>query len=345
MDARAYLQARPLDPAGWLAATGASLGKRATPDARDLEVIAAARELAPHDPQVMRADAHLAFAAGDVATGLERTADIALMLPTESDAAYATIAARAEHPAFAEFIARRTAARWAGLNPLLLHACRSQSPLATVVRVASQIYAKQPLSDEVVTCIGERAISAGDMATARTVWLNGSERLPRTIAHVFNGDFELPGAGRLFDWRISVGGEYREGFVTGVRAEGSGARINRLLSVRFNRRPIRSGIALQYLALEPGRYALSYRMRGSTQPPAQLAWAVSCLPGKPGVTVTQSPETTEAAGEDWLRKRSDLVVPPACAGQQLELVVADKLQTLRGLAGELALDDISIVRK
>ena len=346
--ARRYLLKRPFDPAGWLAwsegigATGSAISANAKP------AVAAAAILAPVDPQVLRAQASLALRQGEITVGLERAADLAVMFPLQRSDAFATLMTYRGDAAWLPFLRSRLKSKWPAIDAFLLESCRAGSSLRDLLDVTQQIVSKQPLAEETVTCIGNKAIAEGQVPAAYWLWLNASPGLPAAIGNVFNGDFELPQAGRLFDWRLGAGGEYREGFTIAVRSDNSRGMPSNVLAIRFNGRAIRSAIAQQFLALAPGHYTLTYSLRPEGRVTLNMvAWAVHCV--TPSQNVTKSVEMGVAQRqpgvEGWSTHRQTLDIPAGCDGQILDLDVGSKLQMMQGLQGSVLLDDINIVRQ
>ena len=130
-----YVAQRPLDPAGWLAWAGtrrllvsdAALGGK---------IVDTASSLGPVDPQVLRAQALLAFQQGDVGAGLDRVADLASAFPAEAGDAFAVMRDHAGHRDWAKFWAARLARRWPAADSFLLYSCQSGASLSTLFALA-----------------------------------------------------------------------------------------------------------------------------------------------------------------------------------------------------------------
>jgi hypothetical protein len=340
-----YLLDRPFDPAGWLAWVGsaAPLAGTTAPPALAVKVVDANRTLAPVDPQVLRAQALVALRKGEIAAGLELVADIAALFPAERGDAFTTLGAYLGDAAWSPFLASRLDRGWAQVDAFVLETCNRGAGFGTLIGLVQQIVRKQPLADDVVACVGNRAIAENAVPAAYWVWLNASRAVPRTLGNVFNGDFELAAAGRLFDWRLSAGGEYREGFVATVRSDDTRGQPSKVLAIRFNGRPLRLPIAQQYLALAPGRYALTYQLRtSSADAPASVGWSLKCVP--PTLAPVTGQTVAEQRNGGWISRRQEITIPSGCSGQLLDLEVGNRLQMLQGLQGTILFDDISIVR-
>lgn len=349
-DASRYISKRPFDPVGWLAWAG-TRGLLAKDAALAARVVNAAATLGPVDPQVLRAQALLAFQQGRVDVGLVRMADLAVIFPAEAGDSFAALRAHATHPEWKQFWDAQLLKRWPAVDSFLLHSCQSGAPLATLFAIAQPAVSKQPLTDATVKCIGNKAISEGRVPAAHWLWINAMQTSPRSLGNVFNGDFEQLVTGHLFDWRFAPGGEYREGFAATVsRDDSSSTRSrnqtnsdNHVLSIRFNGRALTLPIAQQYLALTPGRYALTYRSSESGAiVPGTVKWTIRCVPAAATPILGVVRSAPALAG--WTTNTIDVIIPEACTGQLLDLEAGDRLQLLQGYRGTVAFDDISMKR-
>jgi len=341
---RQYIRSRPFDAAGWLAWSGSAISLSGELPPLAQQVVSATTTLGPVDPQVLRAKALVSLRRGDIPDGLDRTAEVATLFPTERSDAFATLLAYINDPVWPAFLQSRLKRGWPAVDGFLLQSCQTGTPLASLMNLVQQIARHQALGDETVACIGNKAIAEGRVPVAYWLWLNGSTTIPKALANVFNGDFEAPIAGRLFDWRLGAGGEYREGFAVAIRRDNTRGRDNNVLAVRFNGRALHMPIAQQFLALAPGRYVFSYAMReaGLTTPGA-VGWAVRCVPStlSPAEGVLQ----TQAASGSWVVQSQELVIPVGCDGQLLDMTAGNRLQMLQGLQGSVFIDDISMTRQ
>lgn len=341
--ARQYIVQRPFDPAGWLALAGSAMGEAAPVTASARKIIETSKILGPVDPQVVRAHALVALRSGNIADGLNLVADIAATFPAEQNDAFTTLRAYVRDPAWEQFVAARLRRGWLEVDNFVAHTCAAGASLADLLILVQQVARVQPLRDDVVSCVGNRAIAQNSVPTAYWVWLNASRDVPKSLGNVFNGDFEQPQAQRLFDWRLAAGGEYREGFAASIRNDDANGTHGNVLSIRFNRRPLRLPIAQQFLALPPGRYTLTYSLRETgLNAPGAVAWAIKCVP--PSETPTMSAATTRQGADGWSIRRHEISIPQACSGQVLDLEAGTRLQMLQGLQGTVMFDDISIVR-
>ena len=341
---RQYILARPFDAAGWLAWTGSAISLSGELPPLAQQVVSASTMLGPVDPQVLRSKALISLQRGNIPDGLERTADVATLFPTERSDAFATLLAYINDPVWPAFLQSRLKRGWPAVDGFVLYSCRAGTPLASLMDLVQRVAHHQALADDTIGCVGNKAIAEGRVPAAYWLWLNASTTIPKALANVFNGDFEAPLAGRLFDWRLGAGGEYREGFAVAIRKDDTRGRDNNVLAVRFNGRALRMPIAQQYLALAPGRYVFSYAIRevGLTAPGA-VGWAVRCVPSTltPAVGALQ----TQTASSGWVAQSQELTIPLGCDGQLLDMTAGNRLQMVQGLQGSVFIDDISMTRQ
>ena len=312
--AKRYVLARPFDALGWLAWVGSSgqVSIRPLPTEAEAKVNIAVR-LA------------LARSGGD-----DGGAALAAMLPMISTAE------------FHDFIAQGLQQDDRIVTGLLMQACRSSVDLASLAAFAAQVVGVRSIPDEVVRCIGERAIEGNQVPFAYWLWLNGTARLPTRISHVINGDFESDAMTGIFDWRINPGGEYREGFSARIQKSDVRERGN-VLAVRFNGRSLKGPIGQQVLALGEGEYALRYLSQPSTKANAvPLVWQVSCL--RSNTVLTSGARHIEPLDANWSVATVNFIVPAQCTGQKLSLDVTGRLDAADGGRGSINFDDIGITR-
>jgi hypothetical protein len=344
--ARSYILRHPTDSTGWLAFAESALLEvpNGPPPMPATQALSIAATLAPVDAQVLRARALLAIRGGDLTAGLSHAANIAVLFPTESSDAFALLRAYSNHPAWPAFFQHLLDSGWSEAESFLLDSCQSGAALQTLLAVARPVLSRQALTNDTVTCIGTKAIAEGQVSTAYWLWVNAPATVPSPLGNVFNGDFERPVAGQLFDWQINAGGDYREGFAATVSLDDSRGSLNKVLAIRFNGRPLKSPIAQQFLALTPGRFVLSYNVREmGLSAPGAVGWTVRCVPTTttPGV----APIFRQQAHPGWVRNAQEFVIPEGCTGQLLDVEVENRLQRSTGLRGSVFFDDLSIARR
>ena len=268
------------------------------------------------------------------------------MFPTESHDAFLTLLAHSADPKWPAFLQSRLDSGWPVAESFLLDSCRSGAPLGTLLALAQQILRHQALAEDTVTCIGSKAIGEGRVPAAYWLWVNALAVVPSPLGNVFNGDFERPLAARLFDWQISAGGEYREGFSAAIRNDDSDSlrRDNKVLTIRFNGRSLTGPVVQQFLALSPGRYTFSYAQRESGMSvPGAVSWIVRCVP--PALTPALGTAIRQPTQSGWINHSRELTIPAGCDGQLLDLDLGSRLQRVQGLQGSVQFDDINIVRR
>ena len=340
-----YVKTRPLDAIGYLAFSESLAGKGSEASlALQTRALGAAAFLAPTDPQVIRAEAAFAFSQGDVRATLDSLARLAALSPRDRAVAFDALSKFVTHPAWQDFAAARLKAGWNEADEFLIALCNRQSTTGYSLAVATHFARYRPISPGALHCVERRAIASGQVQLAYQLRLNGAKTLPSRIGYVFNGDFELPPSGSAFDWAVESGGEYREGFVAAISPEMGSDQLTRVLNVRFTRRPIRSPIARQVLALPTAQYQLSYLSKLAV-PMAEkaLVWTLTCVDSGTSVIVEKWSDASEKGG--WTRHSVPFVVSDKCPGQLLSLDPKSKLVALEGLQGTLLIDDVRVEKR
>ena len=308
------------------------------------QAIAVAAMLAPVDAQVLRGRALFAMRTGDIAAGLSHAANMAVLFPTESRDAFAILRAHTNDPGWTAFLQNRLASGWSAAESFLLDSCQSGAPLQTLLTIAQPVIRRQPLTDNTIRCIGTKAIAEGQVSTAYWLWINAPATVPSPLGNVFNGDFERPLAGQLFDWHINAGGDYREGFAAAISLDDSRGSRNKVLAIRFNGRPLKPPIAQQFLALAPGHYTLNYNARAiALTAPESIVWALRCVPSRLSPVMTALQKQPFTGG--WVNYSQTVVIPVGCDGQLLDLELGNRLQLAQGSLGSVLFDDVNIIRQ
>lgn len=191
-----------------------------------------------------------------------------------------------------------------------------------------------------VRCITDRLRRAGHWALAYQAWLNS---LPRArlaeVGHVFNGGFEHPASGVGFDWIVADdGGQSVEFPAT------QGAAGERALRVGFSGKRIAGPAIRQHLALPPGRYVLSGRVRLDGLASVRgVQWALRC-----GLEAGAAPIAASErflGTEPWRGFSAAVTVPAGdCPGQVLSLEPVGMREGTTFVSGTAFFDDLRIAR-
>ncbi len=344
-DPLTYLRLRPFDSAGYLAVAGSANSGTAEGAIRlRTHALNAASRLAPVDPQVIRAESALALSNGEIRAGLDKVARLSAISPADRADALHVLASYVDHPQWREFAEARLAGGWDGADEFLLALCNEPVFGQRALAVAWQFVRFKPIAAPAAHCIEKRAIAMGDVQGAYRLRLSAAASLPRVIGFVFNGDFELPLSGSPFDWTVEPGGEYREGFVAAIRPNAASPNSQQSLSVRLTGRAIKSPIVQQHLALEVGRYLLTYASKRSNPTGSNMpAWMIRCTGS--GTPLITDPWSDSAIESGWTSHQVVFSVGGNCAGQLLSLEPKSKLSALEGLHGTLLVDKVSIERR
>lgn len=344
-DAAAYVQRHPFDAAGYLAL--ASMPATTAADAQGRSrLLRVAELLAPTDPAVLDRVATERLEAGRPDEAMATWKRLIDASPGDRERFFTAFDRVAEQSAWSQFVSGAAQARWPHLGPYALHVCAL--PDAMAVERASHLLTllaqTAPAEPSLVHCLERRLLATGQVERAFALRVVFTAGLPRRIDHVFNGDFERAPDGSAFDWVLSTGGEYRDGFVVSLRTHSDGDNPTRHLHVRFTGRPIRGHFVEQVLALRPGTYVMSYRALevgfGDAQTPR---WTLRC--SNEASSMLPPPTRATAAAATWLRTTMEFTVPAHCMGQTLRLEPASRLSALEGLRGVLSIDDVAVARR
>ena len=143
-----------------------------------------------------------------------------------------------------------------------------------------------------------KLIEQGQFAKAYGTWrlLAGVGEHPGTI---FNSGFRKVAAPPPFNWTFSTAG--------GVVEPTPGDRLQLIYYGRDD-----SVLAEQTLVLSPGRYQLSMDVSGSLGAGSEIAWTLTCVPGKDSILRLPVDRKGRIAGS--------FAVPQGCPAQRLQLV-------------------------
>lgn len=307
-------------------------------DKGDAEATYAMHRIASRrDPRDLRIHTWLAeqlLRTGDYAAALEHL-DVVLRLETDTQQTLLPLMAQwADDPAFAEALAARLrgGADWRGG---MMGALRAgiQRPGAGAVFAA--LRESGHIEEAELSYWLDALMAAGEWGLAYSYWassldLASGEALPM----LYNGDFERPPSQQGFDWRTGLRpGSYTE-FEPAAGARGQAAHMV------FSGRPVDLADLEQALALQPGRYRLSMRLRAvSLRSDQGLRWTLTCE-GQPNPLAIGAPiEGTF----DWRTASMDFLVPKTgCPGQRLRLDNPAPPGSASSVSGDLWVDDLRL---
>ncbi len=339
----AYLRQRPFDAVGFLAFGAATTTAPPNSPGIELAGASAALALAPTDPSVLRWAVRRELSIGSAVRALEYAATLALVSPTDRAAAFEFLRNRIGTPEWRAFFAKKLDESWPLTETLLQYVCANDKTpqLNASHQMAWEIANRQFLSKESLLCIERRLVESGQTPAAYRLRLGASRNLSPRVDHVYNGGFETPPSGSAFDWTINSGGEYRDGFVAAIRSGLEFGNSGQVLHVRFSGQPIRGPAAVQALALEPGKFTLSYRTREAGFASAKVPmWTVRCAGNQQVLTTAVAEESGATNG--WTTRATTFTIPAQCVGQTLSLEAQTRLSALEGVRGILVVDDVVI---
>ena len=301
--------------------------------------IAAARD--PRDIPSLAWLADRALARGDYVEAIARMDRILRVEPQIehklAPAMLALAATPAAHAALAEALAGRPPWRAQMLGRILSRSTAVASVFPLVERLQ-----KQPggLERKELAAWIDLLARQGQWGPAYLTWVQSlSAESSRHIGNVFDGSFEdEPGQGG-FGWRFDdIAGAHVS------REQTTGAVDHLALRVKFDDERVPFHHVRQMLALPPGSFALSGRVRlDDLRSERGLAWTLTCAASRKVLG-----ESEPFAGRrDWGNFVVDFDVPesPDCAGQWLTLQLPARIPAEQRIGGIAWFDDLRIKKR
>jgi hypothetical protein len=325
------LRQRPIDGRAFrvLAQHADAAGDHARADA--LYAIAVHR--APRDRLTRAVLADRAFAAGDLAAGLQQLdalwrvapqmrAPLLRALPLGDVRVRAVLIDRlALQPPW------RDALRSVLLDP-------ATSP-ANAAQLLAELAARTPLTEAEQ---GARIVvlqRLGRTQEARRLWLASvGQPASGDVPLVFDGGFEQPDIRDGYGWRQSP--PPGVAFIDDDREPAEG---HHALAIEFEGRAVTTPGLEQSLALPPGDYRLSASVDNLTDAERPFAWTLRCQDGGAVLLTLPLPDGSTAA---WQQVRDGFRVPASCNGQVLRLDYLGRSLDERQFSGRLRMDAVHV---
>lgn len=347
---RDYVVRSPFDAAGHLAIAAEGAAANMPPTQEAVAALAAAKTLAPHNPDVLRLAIFRSLQSGDADSAIaagERLAEIDPLAQADVVKALSNLSGA---PAWARTVERWQATRSPLLDELVLSVCQSNAPIAQKIQLATSASAADVLSDRSFECLRAASLRSPEFASVYALWIDRILRKrpgeTAEIPNVFNGDFSRPIENEPFDWKLGAGGDFRDGYVVRIKRETIDGVSNRFLEAELNGRPVKSDIATTMTALARGRYSLTYRIRDTSQAAShRFRLSLRCIAGAELNPPAQDRLSAQVQGtglNDWTVSSSTFVVPEGCFGQQLSVESTRSNWKALGANGRVAIDDVVI---
>jgi hypothetical protein len=294
-------------------------------------VLAATRQLAPHDPRLLRVLTSRALQRGQWAEAAQSL--VQLVDVHRDEAAARTLASFVAVPdARAALVAAmRPDSRW--VMPLLrsMPAAQAQQAMPLVAQALSLRLMPSEMGLQIVSQLK----ATGQWQDAQALWLR---LLGQPSALIYNGSFEQGFVRGGFDWDLQDAAASRTGVA--VQQPSLAGAQGRALELSFNGRPLALPVMGQHLVLFPGRYAfagrfMAQRLRAGTG----LVWTFSCTAG--GAELARTPPLTDTQGR-WQDLSVPLEVPANCGAVLLQLKTQLGSDALAGLRGEAYFDAFAL---
>ena len=342
VSAATYLTARPFDALALVNYSQSAGNRAATTLAERERTLTLASQLAPNDVEVIKARAALAFQGGDTLAGLNFIARWASISPIDRASAINILLSAVGSREWEKFVSEQLKADWPIADALLNAAC-GKLGASQLLGLGAAISRSVSIRSQTAACVSEKLISENRSADARAYWLGTLRPLPPKIGHIFNGNFAMPPGQSPFNWTLSEGGEFRDGFRVGrVNGAAPDGRSYALL-VRFNGRKVNSALARQSLALPPGKYRLRYVTRQSGFVGTESArWVLRCAAN--AAEIEQRPETAQTLPNGWRTGGGLFTIAEACSGQSIQLELSSRLLQLTGTNASAAFADVEVER-
>jgi hypothetical protein len=347
---RDYVLRSPFDAAGHLAIAADGAAANLPPTQEASIALAAAKTLAPFNPDVLRLVIFRSLQAGDAEAAVSAGERLAQIDPLAQADVVKALSNLGGTPVWAKTIDRWKATRSPLLDELVYSICQSNAPIAQKVELATSASAADVLSNRSFECLRAASLRSPEFASVYSLWIDRVVRKrpgePVEIPNVFNGDFSRAIEREPFDWKLGSGGDFRDGYVVRIKRETIDGVANRFLEAELNGRTVNSDIATTTTALPRGRYLLSYRVRDTSQvPPHRFRISVRCIGGPELNAAAQDKITPQVSGgglSDWSLVTQSVVVPDECYAQQLALESTRANWKTLGANGRVSLDDVVI---
>ena len=330
--AREILRERPIDGRAFrvLAQHADAAGDHARADA--LYAIAVHR--APRDRLTRAALADRAFAAGDLAAGLQQLDALWRVAPLMREPLLRAlplgdVRVRA---ALIDRLALQPPWRDA-LRAVLLDPATSP---ANAAQLLAELAARTPLTEAEQ---GARIVvlqRMGRAPEARRLWLASvGQSASGEVPFVFDGGFEQPDIRDGYGWHQSP--PPGVAFIDDDREPAEGKHA---LAIEFEGRAVTTPGLEQWLALPPGNYRLSATADNRTDAERPFAWTLRCQDDGAVLLTLPLPDASTAG---WQQLRDSFRVPASCNGQVLRLDYLGRSLSERQFSGSLRIDAVHLV--
>lgn len=297
--------------------------------------LAAARRLAPHDPNVLMMTAVAAVQRHDWAAA---AAPLVELVDYRSHAPAALMLAHLIAGGQSAVLAPHLTPGSNWLHMAIEELARAYGSFQQAIPLLAEAMKREAIHPAVLPPYIRRLKELGAWDDAYSLWLalnRGSAPL------LYNGNFEQPLFANGFDWEpadpLTSG---RNGSVIErVGAAGRGS----VLEMRLTGRALPVPLLRQYLFIAPGRYRLTGEYLGSQLRLEQgLAWTVRCAAQ---MTVVGRSAPLKDTGGSWQAFAFDITVPGNCGlVASLELETFAAYEATGGARGRVAFDAFSLAK-
>lgn len=301
--------------------------------ATQASAVAAAARLAPHEPNILTAQAAAALDRQDwpgAATALVALTEYRQQ--PRAALALAAMIAQGHGPLLADHLT--PGSRW--FRQVLAQMAQAGGPFSTALPLVVRALRAEVLDAQTVLAYVRQLKAAGAWVDAYSLWLTLSGK---ALPLVYNGGFDEPFQPDGFDWELPppAPASRAGAFVERRGGDHRGA----VLDIRFTGRAIHVPLVRQHLFLGEGRYRLrgDYMTR-QLRMESGLAWTIACTAAP--VQAGKSDALVDTAGV-WHPFSFEFSVPPGCgmvASLQLETFAPS--QAPLGARGRAAFDALAL---
>jgi hypothetical protein len=301
--------------------------------AKAAELYAIAARRWPRERLAQAKLAEMAFTSGNPAIGITHLDALLRVAPdARGPVLEALLPAMADPKLRAAMVQRlQLAPPW---RSTLSHALLAKTaPPETALSLLAGMAEAGPLSAAEVQARVDLLDRTGQHPLARTAWLESLEEHQHDRqAPLFDGGFEHPEVSGGYGWRWRAPPGVAMGMEALAPLEGK-----RAMSLQFEGRAVRFDDLAQYLALPPGRYALSASADNRVRSRRAFVWEIRCSEG--GRLLLELPLSME---DGWQAVRSTFSVPEGCSRQELRLRHTGRSLAERQMRGTLRLDAMAV---
>ena len=276
---------------------------------------------------------------GQVSEALVHIDGVLRTKPQQSPQIYAVLAALAQRedglPALVKLLASDPPWRRNFLN----FASADVAYADTVYSVLAEMRKNHiAIADAEIRGYLKNLIEHKNVPKAYFVWLDFlNERQLRNVKLLYDGDFSVPSQNLFFDWTVKALSDVGVSEVARVGGQGEQS-----LMVDFARARPNSNMIEQILMLPPGNFSLQGEVNAKNlHSDIGVHWQIRCEEKTSAIATMAG----RSAGQGWEKMETEFVIPAQdCATQKLVLRMAEPLDGMQTVTGQIYFDKMRVVR-